>query len=699
MSATPHCDFIPFGLYGCQDLVLTSLCVRKPTIVSEQRVMELGIDLEGRVRNTVLAQKDAPLPIFEAIVNSIHAIEDRFGADVQNGRIDVSIERTPQDRLQKVEGDRFEEVVAVAISDNGEGFTDENFKSFLMADSQAKLGRGGKGVGRLSWLVVFEHALVESTYESAEGIRSRSFRFDSSGVSQLRENPSPTPEMLGTRVRLVSPRKKYRKAIRRTVESFASGVFGHCFSMFIAKPFPEVAVFEADDPASSRVSLSDLASNLRVEHSRPLQVGSHQLQLRHVVQPERGGPHLGHLLAHSRVVEEFRLADVSGIQAGLAGTDGRAFVHHAFISGDALDEAVDATRTHFLLPDGSPVHQASGELDLRSLREAVGTAIDERYADDIAAERKANLERVRSYVRTEQPEYSRLVHQQPERVAGLKLSSSPRANDELLYRAKQDWEFEIRTRRSQVDDKLADSDAPIDEIFEIFQKLLVETSQAGQDDLVRYVLKRRAVLKTLLRLLKRDRGTLEKEIHGIVFPMRKDKDEVPYDEHNLWLVDDQLAFYEHLASDLQFRQNQAAPSDSLVRPDVVAFKTGDPYQHVSLIEFKKPDAPTQNPVEQLARYARTLRTGGAVGINGATVPGIDTRIRIDAFGVCTLDPKTEELLRDGPGEMQRVEGEWRWYGSMSNLNMTIEVLDFHALLTRAKQRNSAFFRALQLPPE
>ena len=54
------------------------------------------------------------------------------------------------------------------------------------------------------------------------------------------------------------------------------------------------------------------------------------------------------------------------------------------------------------------------------------------------------------------------------------------------------------------------------------------------------------------------------------------------------------------------------------------------------------------------------------------------------------------MIRDGPGEMKQVEGEWRWYGVLGNLNMNVEVFDFRAFVRRAKQRNQAFFKALSL---
>ena len=41
----------------------------------------MRMDLLGRLRNTQVAAQNAFLPIFEAIVNSIHSIEDRFGLE------------------------------------------------------------------------------------------------------------------------------------------------------------------------------------------------------------------------------------------------------------------------------------------------------------------------------------------------------------------------------------------------------------------------------------------------------------------------------------------------------------------------------------------------------------------------------------------------------------------------------------------
>lgn len=462
---------------------------------------------------------------------------------------------------------------------------------------------------------------------------------------------------------------------------------------------PQVTVIEHRSDEISQLVVNELTKELAISQSEQLKVGEHDLVLRHVQQQHASGrKHLGHLLANDRVVSSFPLADVSDLATDpIRGEQGQSLVHHAFVGGDALDSAADATRTHFVLPDGEPLGEVSGQLDLKTLREEIGRVVNDRLNEALEAERKITLEKVERHIRTEQPEYGRLLKQKPDELARIRWTDNSKLIDEALYRIKQDWEIEIRQQRSAVEEKLVDSEIDVDQLADQLYRVVSETNLAGQDDLVRYVVKRRAVLQLLQKLISRHENVLEEHIHRIVFPLKRTNGEVDYEDHNLWLVDDTLSFYEFISSDLPLSKNAVAPSDSLERPDILAFKTGDPFQHVSIIEFKRPDREdNENPVAQLARYARRLRAGGSMDVNGVTLPGIGMNVRIDGYAIVTLNPKIESVLRDGPGEMKQVETEWRWYGALGNLNMNVEVLDFRAFVSRAQQRNQAFFKALSL---
>ena len=90
-------------------------------------VLDLKTSLAGRLRNTNLPKSDALFPLFEAVVNSIHAIDDRIAADgtftLGNAHIKVSIVRSA---LQNTDGLQ-PPITGFIIEDNGIGMNSENY--------------------------------------------------------------------------------------------------------------------------------------------------------------------------------------------------------------------------------------------------------------------------------------------------------------------------------------------------------------------------------------------------------------------------------------------------------------------------------------------------------------------------------------------------------------------------------------------
>lgn len=102
---------------------------------------KLESSLKGRLRNTDLPVSKCLFPIFEAVVNSIYAIDDRLASDdsfdSSDGRIRVILNRS-------FDGDLFRgktELVSVTIEDNGIGFDDDNYDSFCELDSMYRINR------------------------------------------------------------------------------------------------------------------------------------------------------------------------------------------------------------------------------------------------------------------------------------------------------------------------------------------------------------------------------------------------------------------------------------------------------------------------------------------------------------------------------------------------------------------------------
>lgn len=76
-------------------------------------------------------------------MNSLQAIEDAGSASVSPS-IDIVVGRDAVLDGLDIAG----EVNGFTITDNGVGFDDTNLDSFFTSDTQHKVGRGGKGLGR-----------------------------------------------------------------------------------------------------------------------------------------------------------------------------------------------------------------------------------------------------------------------------------------------------------------------------------------------------------------------------------------------------------------------------------------------------------------------------------------------------------------------------------------------------------------------
>ena len=115
----------------------------------------MEMNLAGRLRNTHLPVSRPLLPLYEALFNSFHAVDD--GGDDER-EIEIVVHRGhAQANMEEKQGTvREDPVVGFTVTDSGIGFDDDNMTSFKTADSDYKINRGGKGIGRLMWLKGFE---------------------------------------------------------------------------------------------------------------------------------------------------------------------------------------------------------------------------------------------------------------------------------------------------------------------------------------------------------------------------------------------------------------------------------------------------------------------------------------------------------------------------------------------------------------
>ncbi len=133
----------------------------------------MDFDLKGYLETEPLVQSRPLLPLFEAIINAIDAVRDK-----ENRVVNIHVER---DKRQadlgdgEIRGSR--PIVGFRVDDNGVGFTKANYESFNTSFSRYKKARGGKGVGRFSWLQAFDQTIVTSVYPEGTQWHIRRFTF------------------------------------------------------------------------------------------------------------------------------------------------------------------------------------------------------------------------------------------------------------------------------------------------------------------------------------------------------------------------------------------------------------------------------------------------------------------------------------------------------------------------------------------
>ena len=116
--------------------------------------MNMSSNLTGRLRNTSLPNNRGLSPLFEAVINSIHAIEEA-NISTDKGNVSVEIIRDTQQSLsldsdkRKRGPDPTADIIGFKITDNGIGFNKANMDSFNVLDTDYKIDKGCRGVGRL----------------------------------------------------------------------------------------------------------------------------------------------------------------------------------------------------------------------------------------------------------------------------------------------------------------------------------------------------------------------------------------------------------------------------------------------------------------------------------------------------------------------------------------------------------------------
>jgi hypothetical protein len=599
--------------------------------------MSLNTSLTGRLRNTNLPLTHGLAPLFEAVVNSIHSIDERKRQQktFKDEKVTIKILRGPQlsiDELTKPEIRGFD------IIDNGLGFNSENYKSFQTLDSDYKIELGCRGVGRLLWLKAFNKVSVISVFEENG---TKYFRkFDFNAISEIHNESDPTisKENISTTIKLTSINKEYLKYLPKTSQIISRDLLEHCLWYFIRPGgAPDIIVEDTD----GRISLLRMFEEFMIDASSPdsFTLKSEKFEITHVkLKSSVQNKHSLFFSAADRVVkEESLLGKIPGL-FGVLNDGDSDFSYTCFLSADFLTKSVNSERVGFNLKENGDGLFEDHEISLQEIRKKSIELISKYLDQYLSLNKELGVTRLTNYVDNNAPRYKPILKRLSAEEKIVDPGISDKDLDIKLHSHLMAFEAELLAdgHDLMIPDGIEDKEDYSKRIDEYLQK----ASELKQSDLANYVAHRKVILDLLGKAIQKGKdGKYSKEevLHRLIMPMQKVSDEIRFDDSNLWLIDERLAFHNFLASDKTIQSMPVTESVCNKEPDLLGLNIYDnpllvndgesmPLASITVVEIKRPmrnDAKAgedKDPIEQALGYLKRIRNGKVKTETGRLIP-------------------------------------------------------------------------------
>jgi hypothetical protein len=674
-----------------------------------------NINIEWVVNN--IKNTSVYFPIHEGIVNSIHAIDELSWTDSSHeGEIIIKVKRAAQTSMGWDVGDALSDIESFEIIDNGIGFNEKNLNSFETYLSDYKKSFWGKGYGRFLYLKFFNEVSIKSVYEANGKKRRVSFEFDIQADEMLKnktEEDALESEKVWTHLYLNRLKKKHAGALNwksKTIETLSRKLLEHLLIYFISenRKCPNIIVSDGE----TTVNLNNLiwaGKEIEKLHEKEFTLVNKGMSKDvpdleesfkiKIFKVQYWESNTLNLCADNRVVIEKWIGNyIPDLWKKFRwDSDEKSYTVTAYITGDYLDRHVDVERDKFDFISENNELFVSFNNDDDVLKESA-SIIREHFSDYLNGLNKLKEDDIRKFIRDKAPWYSSLFKDLD--LDSVEMGASEEKLDEKFHKLKYTKEKDVKSKTTKF---LKSSDFwNLEEVRELVNWLddLVKT------ELAHYVATRKITLEILEKALEFDEATKkyisEDSIHSIIFPTKRDSDEVEYRDHNLWILDEKLTFTEYISSDKPLFESNGDRTDITIFNKQIALRWENTSSNpITIFEFKKPGrddfanpSSDEDPVQQIIRYVNSMRDWECKNPKGRIID-IAQNTPFYGYVVCTLTPKVKKWLETEKNF--KVMPDWKWYFYwMSNNNLYIEVLSWDKVLDDSRARNQIFFEKLKI---
>jgi hypothetical protein len=678
-------------------------------VVVGMSIKDMDFSLEGYLDTLDYdPRKDDPLiPIYEAIMNGLEACQE---ANCSKPTVKVTVQRAYNEQpLKGIPKTKLAPIEEFVIEDNGIGFTQSNQDNFKAINKTHKLNH--KGIGRTLWLKPFTEVEIQSVYKKGRSREKVRFTFKNSNQDSIvnLESSCVDIESTGSKVILKNIKDTYIKRYSKSFENITNSIKAQFLPYLLAHKNVKIVVVDSGEQEVLEAKGIQTKESVFVLKEVSFRVVNIKIDTDYFKRK-----HNTAYCAGGRVV---RRETIKKINNEIVTKDGK-FWYQCFVLSEFLDRNVTQLRNDFKIrKDLSDSWEDSEDDD--------GDITWNQIQEGVEAKQREFMEPFKGYLEGLRQETLRSAFSKRPYYDYLKL------DDQFLQAIPYDAplsfvESKLRDKHAELEDTTLsnlDNEIPLfirklkdGELEENYKEridgYLSSLSDVAKSNLCHYICSRKVVLEQLDKFiaLRQQDGKFKVEaenyIHNLIYPMKKDSDQVSYADHNLWVIDERLAFSRYIASDLTMNSNKlfkVQDEDNRKRLDICLFKENlfsslndrEPYTDIIVIEIKKAHEPYNDIHDQLLDYAEIIRKGEMYNDKGNKVSVSPSNCRIFMYGVCNLTKEFASKLSSRHDYYVLPEWDRAIYYS-KNLNVYIEIIDYSKLTHEAKMNNKVFFEKLSL---
>jgi len=564
--------------------------------------------------------------LYEAVTNALQANATEIKINfIQNS---LDLEDTPK------------YIDSIVVEDNGDGFNEENTKSFREYRSTYKKHLGCKGIGRFLFLKVFDKVEIESLDKSIEFVINNDIK-----VSKA------SKEFKRTTVKFLNPKDTFTVEYQRFKDDLKNYFLAYFKLLKDENRLIKISICE-NEKVHSIVESDDIPDF----KDKDFMIGEHDFKLSYIFDFNADG----YYCAGNRVViknselesnKKFRFfKDVNILY---------------LLSSPYLDSSANDTRDDFNIYPKKKQQDLLHNLSWQEIQNIL-----KEQMKIIAKENNIEIDKLAEVNLRE------AIKESPFLVYYLKNNELGEDSKGLQKQAKKLFEKDkqfLRDTKNQTHEKYK-------------EKLAIVT----QSELTEYIYDRQKKIDLLKKLT--DEKALEKEIHNLFMQQRTSDKKEDYRTNNLWLFDDRFMTYDKIFSEAQIKDIFPNLIANTKRPDILSLSiVSNSYNQeeitdIVIIELKRPNEEIEpsGAETQLLRYSRYINESRD-----------NNKIRIWTYAFLKFNEETEFDLDNRSYNKIPIQGEYPiYYKYYEKPNTIINFLDYRAMAIDANNRNKTFMKIL-----